>query len=121
MMMMIQVSALTTVLLMWSTTMWSVAGQEDDDAAETIALRAFKLCKETLKGEKSDDTVWHWTKYLCSDVQEAVEEYFSEMVRVASFHFFFLALAQPCADVTLRCTPPWQRRHVTASPWQREQ
>ena len=97
----------TTVLLMWSTTLWAVAGQEDDDAAETIAARAFKLCKETLKGEKSDDTVWHWTKYLCSDVQEAVEEYFSEMVRVASFPFFFQLSPESCADVTLAMhTPP---------------
>jgi hypothetical protein len=54
---------------------------EGEDAAETVGIWSFKICKEHTKKVKDDGTVWHWTKYLCNDVQEQTEEYIKEMVR----------------------------------------
>lgn len=57
------------------------SGDIDEDAAEVVANWAFKICKDGLKQVKDDGTVWHWTKFLCNDVQEQTEEYIKEMVR----------------------------------------
>jgi hypothetical protein len=74
-------SLLLIVALSASGAMGRSDDDEHEDAAEVVATWSFKICKEGLKQVKDDGTVWHWTKFLCNDVQEQTEEYIKEMVR----------------------------------------
>lgn len=62
------------------------------DVVDEIGEIAMRECKKVLK-EKNvvADTVWHFSKTLCSDMQDATETYFSETVKFSVFPIVFNA------------------------------
>lgn len=47
---------------------------------------------------QGDGTIWHFSKYLCSTLQDQIEEYFTQQVRVFRFRRRLVRASVNCAD-----------------------